>query len=113
MNTKYYQKYLDELRKTFPEGLDMYRGQILWGLLTNSKIYTPDGEEVGCSFRGTGKVMAELVGEGEYTDYYMQNNFVKMMFNAVGIDAQKIEDDLQKQLDDAGWKIEEIILGEE
>ena len=107
------EKYIEELRKTFPNGLDKFEGQILWGLLINSDVYTPDGDEVGASFRGTGKVMAELVGEGDYLDYYMQNNLIKHLLKSIGFDADKLESDLKEKLDNDGWRIEEIILEEE
>ena len=102
------EKYLDSLRKVFSEGVDKITGQILWGILVNSNVYTPDGEEVGASFRGTGKIISELVGEGDYLDYYMSSGFTKEMLKTIGFNADAFENDLRQKLLDAGWKIEKI-----
>jgi hypothetical protein len=69
-------------------------GTELWSALANVDWYNTKGEvmeAVGYSFRAAGAVIAEIIGEGDYLDWYCSGDYAQ------------VSDFIQRSMKKEGW----------
>lgn len=92
-------------KSIFPN-LTKAEGCILWGIISNHDVRDKDGRKISGSFRWNGDMISQVVGEGDYLDYYMSDSFTKGLLNAVSDGyGDEIERRLREELEQAGITI--------